>query len=304
MSSLLVCTPAALGRPFTFGPKPRPELVLSRLAAQVAGVTPASHLEVRPAPEMVSSGIPELDVLTGGLPRGCLTEVCGAASSGRTSLLLAALSTASRRQEVCALVDACDAFDPQSATAVSMELSRVLWVRCSAKKISSPQKYSSASRRAGSAAEKKFLPSEKSFTDFHWEWESRLEQVLKATDLLLQSGGFGLVAIDLGDIPLQAARRIPLTSWFRFRRAVEHTPTVLLVIGQEPCARACASLLLRLQALQVPGKICQAIGPQVLAHTQLLDGLHVDAEILRSRMERKPARSVTTSFIAKTAWAG
>ena len=40
---------------------------------------------------MASSGIPELDALTGGLPRGCLTEICGPASSGRTTLLLAAL---------------------------------------------------------------------------------------------------------------------------------------------------------------------------------------------------------------------
>ena len=51
------------------------------------------------------------------------------------------------------------------------------------------------------------------------------------TDLLLQSGGFGLVAIDLGDVPDTAARRIPLASWFRFQRAVEPTATVLLVGG-------------------------------------------------------------------------
>ena len=56
--------------------------------------------------------------------------------------------------------------------------------------------------------------------------ESRLEQVLKVTDLLLQSNGFGMIALDLGDIPTSSARRIPMASWFRFRRAVEHTPTV------------------------------------------------------------------------------
>ena len=31
-------------------------------------------------------------------------------------------------------------------------------------------------------------------------------------------------------LPPSAARRVPLTSWFRFRRAVENTATVLLVL--------------------------------------------------------------------------
>src|SRR5208283_793228 len=74
--------------------------------------------------------IPQLDLLTGGLPRGCLTEICGTASSGRTSVLLFALARATRRGEVCALVDGSDAFDPASASAAGMEMSRLLWVRC------------------------------------------------------------------------------------------------------------------------------------------------------------------------------
>src|SRR6266436_1168943 len=81
-----------------------PAGVLKHLTAlpKLAGVTPASRLEVRPAPEMVSSGIREIDALSGGLPRGCLSEICGSASSGRTSVLLAALAAATRREEVCA----------------------------------------------------------------------------------------------------------------------------------------------------------------------------------------------------------
>ena len=78
-----------------------------------------------------------------------------------------------------------------------------------------------------------------------------LEQVLKVTDLLLQGGGFGMVVLDLGDIPAESARRIPLTSWFRFRRAVEPTATVLLLVEQEPCARTCASLLVRLHPVSI-----------------------------------------------------
>src|SRR5205814_4351113 len=102
---------------------------LSQMQRLVA-VTRTSRLEVSPAQEMVSIGIHDLDSLTGGLPRGCLTEICGPDSSGRTSVLLAALAAATRREESCALVDASDALDPASAAASGIDFGRLLWVRC------------------------------------------------------------------------------------------------------------------------------------------------------------------------------
>ena len=66
----------------------------------------------RPEPERAPTGVAEVDSATGGLPRGCLTEIVGPASSGRTSLLLSVLAAATARQEACALVDAEDAFSP------------------------------------------------------------------------------------------------------------------------------------------------------------------------------------------------
>ncbi len=342
MSATPLFTPAAMGRPFIFVPGNHAELVLRSLAEipKLVSVTPASRLQVRAAPETVSSGILELDNLIGGLPRGCLTEACGLASSGRTSLLLAALAAATRRQEVCALVDGTDAFDPQSATAAGVELERLLWVRCG---VDDGEAHERRGRRDDREHNRE--GHDLSCAAFNKTWAlapagkrneswGEVERTLRVTDLLLQSGGFGLVAIDLGDIPFKTARRIPLTSWFRFRRAVENTPTVLLLIGQEPCARTCASLLLRLQVSgvrrQAPEKKLSAISsqlsvdlkghdygravgiaprnpalaPKVPAHTQLLEGLRVRAEILRSRMERKPVQSVTAAFTTKTAWAG
>src|SRR6267378_796640 len=154
MSASLVFSSAAMGRSFIFSPRsslrlsPRSNAasladsiakktaeILAHVGAisRLAAVVPASRLDVRPAPEMVSSGIPQLDSLTGGLARGCLTEICGTASSGRTSVLLLALARATQRGEVCALVDASDAFDPASAAAAGMEMSRLLWVRCGEK---------------------------------------------------------------------------------------------------------------------------------------------------------------------------
>ena len=290
MSSAVVSTSAAQGRPFVFmkegaevclqpsgaelcteGRPPQRAFSTSTFTdARLADVTPASRLAVRPAPEMVSSGIAAMDALTGGLPRGCLTEICGPASSGRTTLLLAALAAATRRGECCVLVDACDALDPQSADAAGIELDRLLWVRC-----------------GENSAEKS------------------LEQLLRATDLLLESGGFGLIALDLGDLPPQAARRIPLTTWFRFRRAVEHTPTVLLAVERQSIAGSCSSLLIKLASSE--NRISEKPMDsqfQLPSHAQLLTGLEITAELVRSRLDRKPVRSAEITFASKTAWAG
>src|ERR1700675_670940 len=159
MSSAVFSTSAALGRPFVFDGEEMEEVCSKTSEAQLfsegrppqrvgsaafkdkdaklSGVQTASRLGVRPAPAMASSGIAEMDALTGGLPRGCLTEICGPASSGRTTVLLAALAAATRRGEFCAVVDASDALDPQSAAAAGVELDRLLWVRCEK---NSPQK--------------------------------------------------------------------------------------------------------------------------------------------------------------------
>jgi hypothetical protein len=69
-------------------------------------------------------------MLTGGLPRGAITEIFGSASSGRTSMMVSILAEATAEEEVCALIDGNDAFDPKSAAAAGVELNRLLWVRC------------------------------------------------------------------------------------------------------------------------------------------------------------------------------
>jgi hypothetical protein len=74
-----------------------------------------------------------------------------------------------------------------------------------------------------------------------------LEHAFKATDLLLQGGGFGIVMLDLADLSAKAARRIISSWWFRFRRVVENTPTALLVITQDCSVRSCAALSLEMK---------------------------------------------------------
>src|SRR5258708_10228841 len=81
--------------------------------------------------ELQSSGVTELDaVLGGGFPRGSLVELCGPASSGRTSLAFSLLAQATERQEACAFVDVSDSLDPVSLAAAGVELPRLLWIRC------------------------------------------------------------------------------------------------------------------------------------------------------------------------------
>ena len=197
----------------------------------------ASRLPVCP------TGIAEVDALAGGLPQGCLTELYGPASSGRTTLMLATLAQSTLRENVCALVDTSDAFDPSSASAAGVRLERLLWVRCG----------------------------------------SNAEHALKATDLLVQSGGFGLVVMDLADTPAITARRISMTSWFRLRRAVEHTPTVLLVLGQQPLAGTCASLALEMRRDRVAWSGAHGC-------SRLLRGIRVRLD------RRKPVPALAASF--------
>src|SRR5580698_1129427 len=286
MSSFPLFPTEAVRRPVASVALNSPAQVFERLSAlpKLAEVTPASRLTVRLAPQMVSSGVCETDALTGGLPRGCLTEVCGPISSGRTSLLLAVLAAATQRQEACALVDVSDAFDPLSAAMAAVNFESLLWVRCK----------TNPSQRHGDT--EKTHQKHKNINRLRME--TPVEQGLRVTDLLLQSGGFGLVIIDLGDVPLKMARRIPLTSWFRFQRAIEHTPTVLFIVTQAPCAQTCAALLLKLSAVSFQPSA------QTPSHAALLNDLKIEAEILRSRMPRKPAQSATAAFATKTVRAG
>jgi hypothetical protein len=176
-----------------------PALLQNQFASLLAG--PIAWQD-RPAPDFALTGISEIDEAFGGLPRGALTEISGPASSGRTSLLHSILAAATSRGEVCALIDAEDAFSPHAAANAGVVLNRILWVRC----------------------------------------PHNAEHALKAADLLIQGGGFGLVVLDLGDTPPATTRRISLTSWFRLRRAVEHTPTVFISLAYHSNARTCASL--------------------------------------------------------------
>ena len=93
---------------------------------QLASALPSRQSAVARLP----TGIDPLDrLISGGLPRGRLTELVGRRSSGRFSIVLAALASATSAGEAAALVDRGSALDPQAAHEAGVELERLLWAR-------------------------------------------------------------------------------------------------------------------------------------------------------------------------------
>lgn len=183
-----------------------------------------------PAPrtirEVAATGISSLDqLLQGGLPLGAISELIGPPSSGRTNVALAFLASRTKDGSVCAWVDASDAFDPESAAANGVSLKHLLWVRCT----DAPSNQQSSSNHS---ARKKSQP-----------W-TRLDQAIRATDLLLQSGGFAAIVLDLAGESVEHGRRIPLATWFRFRQAADRTRCSLVVLGKASYAQSGAALVL------------------------------------------------------------
>ena len=134
---------------------------------------------------------------------------------------------------------------------------------------------------------------------------SRLEQALKVTDLILHNGGFGAVLMDLGDVPPLNARRIPLATWFRFRRAVDNTPTVFLLLTREPCAQTCASLVLRCQRhRECWSQAAELNGSSGVVAT--LEGLELEVEVMRRQaLPHHHSRAVNSaSWQTRMSWSG
>jgi hypothetical protein len=142
---------------------------------------------------------------------------------------------------VCAWVDTHDAFDPESAAANGVCLNQLLWVRCRNLQVG---KHTANSYKH---------PSEKVKP-----W-TRLDQALRATDLLLQAGGFAAIVLDLADTEIEHACRIPLASWFRFRQAADRTRCSLLVLGKAACAQSSAAVVLECHSMSA-----EAAGNQVI----------------------------------------
>ncbi len=82
-------------------------------------------------------------------------------------------------------------------------------------------------------------------------WD-RLDRALRATDQVLQSGGFRVVVLDLASVEPKQALRIPSATWFRYRRAAQESDAILLLLSRQPCARSSAACVLECSAGEPP----------------------------------------------------
>jgi hypothetical protein len=171
---------------------------------------------VTDAADLAGTGVPAIDAaLGGGLRRGHVSEIVGGRSSGRTTVVGRALSAAAARGELVALIDPCDRFDPASAAAFGLDLTRLLWIR-----------------DTGDAP-----------------------RALKAMNLVLQAGGFGLVVLDLADVALPVVRAQPFTTWFRLARVIEGSQTVALLVAAEHVARGSGGATIDLERGAMPARV-------------------------------------------------
>ena len=102
------------------------------------------------------------------------------------------MAAATRRGEVAALVDSVDRFDPAMAAEAGVDVSRLLWVR--------GPSVTTVSDRAGTRTPEVSA-------------DAILRRALRAADLIVRAGGFGVVVLDVADLPVPTVRRVPASSW-------------------------------------------------------------------------------------------
>jgi len=213
-------------------------------------------LERTDATALAPVDIDALDAcLRGGLPRGQLSEIAGRCSSGRTTLVLQMIAAATRRGEIAAVIDTFDRLDIASVVWCGADLDRLLWVRGDACSTAQPALV-----------------------------ERAIDRALKAVNLVLQAGGFGLVALDFADVPPIALKRVPFTTWIRIQRAVEGRDTACVLLAPQPTARSAGGVTLVLEGA--------ATWAGDSDRSRRLDGTNVNARVVSPRRKVEGNASV------------
>jgi len=131
---------------------------------------------------------------------------------------------------------------------------------------------------------------------------TRMEQALRATDLLLQAGGFGAIVLDMGGLAAEHVSRIPLATWFRYRAGAERTQASVVLLSQYACAKSSAGLVLRMEHA---GAVTD--GATVLRGFERREAVSrrrfsVEARVVPIR--KPPQRAGGVTWQSGTAWAG
>jgi recombination protein RecA len=219
--------------------------------------------------QVAPAALTELDAsLQGGLPRGQLSELVGSPSSGRTTLLLQVLAAATRRGEIVALVDTFDRLDLASVVAAGVDLDRLLWIRGHAisraqgpgfgagfeSRASGAEALGRHAALAARSAARNTGEQPRGSAGISrgggspWLLDRTIERALKALNLVLQAGGFGVVALDLADASPAALHRLPFTTWLRVQRTIEGSETACVLVASQPLGRSAHGLTLALDS--------------------------------------------------------
>ena len=207
----------------------------------------------------LSSGLAPLDALIdGGIPRGRISEITGRAGSGKTSIAASFAAFATRRGEVAAWLDASSAFDPESMAAAGVELGRMLWASMKTTPSASPMARATlpyARFAAGPLARHQ-------------------SAIVKAAQLVLEAGGFGLVVVDFGEAP----RALAHASALRIARAAERSGAAVIAIAPWRMCGTFAALSLAASRAETSFSRLAPGSPV------MFDGLAVDAMVARNKM--------------------
>jgi hypothetical protein len=186
-------------------------------------------------------------LLEGGIPRGRISEIVGRRSCGKTSLAAAFISGATSRGEVAAVIDLANAFDPSTMAEAGVELSRVLWVSVP----SAPSPILSWERVRERVSENlkvspQFFQSPDNGAAFPNRRRNPLSgaarSFLRAAEMVLKAGGFGLLVMDFGESGFTLAPNSAL----RLARMAERSATAVLMLATRPLCGTFAALSLDL----------------------------------------------------------
>jgi recombination protein RecA len=142
-------------------------------------------------------------------------------------------------------------------------------------------------------------------------WTS-LDRALRATDLLLNTSGFRVIVLDIGDVRPEQVRRIPLVSWYRYRLQAEKSQVLFVLLTQTMCTNSCASVALHCKEAQEQWQCAtENQNNENQDGWPLLTGFQysVSAERKRALREvaysfgKKPVSGTETSWKRTTLWA-
>jgi hypothetical protein len=199
-------------------------------------------------------------LLEGGIPRGRISEIVGRRGCGKTSLAAAFISSATRRGEVIAVIDLANAFDPATMAEAEVELSRVLWIHPGVSTLRNGNRLFSGWSEKGGGWKPKVEEVLEVYQNPHplpqlnvREGSSRraalgdaARSFLRAAELVLEAGGFGLLVMDFGE----HAFTLPQSAALRLARMAERSGTAVLMLVTRPVCGTFAALSLDLAAMR------------------------------------------------------